>query len=158
MIARRMVITAGLLCLFWATWIGYPLAYALVAGAVVPGRLIDVRTVPAGDDQLKVTALFEYQSPEDSRTMLQGSQQVDDRLRPIPDPVLPTAAALILRQRLIDRPRRRIFLAHDADHHLVATMMADGASYGTELRQLLPLLLGGSLLLLSFGLRLGRSS
>lgn len=153
MIARHLLlIAAGFGCLLWGAWLGFPLARAMAAGAVANGRIIDVRVVPAGDGLMRVTALFEYPAPEDPRTYRQGSCQVDARLRPTDDPLLPIAEAVALRQRLLDHPHRRIFLSL-APAPADAGMMTDAASHGADLRQMMPLLIGIGILLVSFGLR-----
>lgn len=143
----RLLFIVGIAILAWGAWLVAPLVRAYATEAVVWGKILDVVILPDGDGQGRFIVQFEYPVPGgDARTWAQGSAQADARLMIVDQIRVPMAEAVSLRQRLLEYPKRRVFLPSNppgAEPFIISEAAAGGLGY----RQGLFIALAGSLLM-----------
>jgi hypothetical protein len=126
----RLLIILSLLITATGTVIAWPLVRAAVAFRPVRGEILDVIATPANDGRVRVAIAYEYPLPSRGERAI-GYTLTDERLQPVPDPVMDVAQANSLLRALPGRPVR---VYYDVNHPLDTAFMLSPVGTGGGLR------------------------
>lgn len=115
----RFIIIASLCITLVGLVIAWPLVRAAVEFRPVRGEILDVITTPAENGLTRVLIVFEFPLPTKGERAL-GYTLTDERLQPLPDPVMDAAQAESLRRNLTGRAVR---VYYDVNHPIDSAFM-----------------------------------
>lgn len=110
--------------------IAWPLVRAALEFRPVRGEILDVITTPADDGHVRVAIAYEYPLPTRGERAI-GYTLTDERLQPVPDPVMDAAQANALLRAL---PGRAVRVYYDVNHPLDTAFMLSPVNAGGGLR------------------------
>lgn len=126
----RPLIIISLIISMTGLVIAWPLVRAALEFRPVRGEILDVIITPAEDGQQRVAIAFEYPLPTRGERAI-GYTLTDERLQPVPDPVMDAAQANTLLRSL---PGRAVRVYYDVNHPLDTAFMLSPVGTGGGLR------------------------
>jgi hypothetical protein len=126
----RLLIILSLIITTTGLVIAWPLVRAALEFRPVRGEVLDVITTRADDGRLRVAIAYEYPLPTRGERAI-GYALTDERLQPVPDPVMDVAQANALLRTL---PGRAVRVYYDVNHPLDTAFMLSPVGTGGGVR------------------------